>query len=102
MCPSCDQPVDKCTCDDAEHKPIGDLEVRVERRTQGRKGQGVTVITGLPLKEEQLKKVARNLKTTFGIGGAVKDGTIELQGDCRDRTVKELKKLGYDAKRAGG
>jgi translation initiation factor 1 len=37
-----------------------------------------------------------------GTGVTVKDGTIETQGDLRDRIVAEWERLGYKVKRAGG
>ena len=55
----------------------------------------MTVIYGLPLSQEQLEKLARQLKSTLGRGGAVKDYTIELQGDEREIVVLELRRLGY-------
>ena len=76
--------------------------VRVGRATKGRKGKGVTVVTGLPLGHEELAELARTLKARCGAGGAVKDGAIEIQGDHRDTLVAELGKLGYAAKRSGG
>jgi translation initiation factor 1 len=51
---------------------------------------------------EELENVATCLKKLCGAGGAVKDGTIEIQGDHRDRLVAELVKMGYEAKRSGG
>lgn len=80
----------------------GDGVVRVSRQTKGRKGSGVSVITGLPLNEKQLKKLAKQLKKKVGSGGTVRDGTIEIQGEHRDRLVELLQKLGYSAKRSGG
>ena len=80
----------------------GPAKVRVAREVSGRGGKGVSVITGLPLVGEALEELATRLKKTCGAGGAVKDGTIEIQGDHRDRLVAELCKLGYDAKRSGG
>jgi translation initiation factor 1 len=77
-------------------------QVRVGREVAGRKGKGVSVITGLPLNEADLEALATRLKSACGAGGAVKDGKIEIQGDHRDRLVAELQKLGYDAKRSGG
>jgi translation initiation factor 1 len=56
----------------------------------------------MPLTGEALEELATRLKKACGAGGAVKDGTIEIQGDHRDRLVAELSKLGYDAKRSGG
>jgi len=80
----------------------GTARVRVGRETSGRSGKGVAVITGLPLSGEELENLATRLKKLCGAGGAVKDGTIEIQGDHRDRLVAELVKMGYDAKRSGG
>jgi translation initiation factor 1 len=60
------------------------------------------VITGLPVSGEELENLATRLKKLCGAGGAVKEGTIEIQGDHRDRLVAELVKMGYEAKRSGG
>ena len=80
----------------------GPVKVRVGREVSGRGGKGVSVITGLPLTGEALEELATRLKKTCGAGGAVKDGTIEIQGDHRDRLVEALVKLGYEARRSGG
>lgn len=76
--------------------------VRVGREVAGRGGKGVSVISGLPLAAADLETLASRLKRLCGAGGAVRDGSIEIQGEHRDRLVAELRKLGYDAKRAGG
>jgi translation initiation factor 1 len=80
----------------------GPAKVRVGREVSGRGGKGVSVISGLPLAGAALEELATRLKKVCGAGGGVKDGTIEIQGDHRDRLVAELGKLGYDAKRSGG
>ena len=76
--------------------------VRVGREVAGRAGKGVSVITGLTLRADELEALATRLKKLCGAGGAVKDGKIEIQGDHRDRLVAELVKLGYEARRSGG
>ena len=76
--------------------------VRVGREVSGRAGKGVSVISGLPLDADALSQLATRLKKLCGAGGAVKDGSIEIQGDHRDRLVAELVKLGYEARRSGG
>ena len=78
------------------------MRVRVGREVAGRAGKGVSVITGLALRADELEALATRLKKLCGAGGAVKDGKIEIQGDHRDRLVAELVKLGYEAKRSGG
>jgi translation initiation factor 1 len=83
--------------------PRGDGVVRIGRQTQGRKGKGVTVITGLPLAPGELGELAARLKKRCGSGGTVTDaGAIEIQGDHRDALVIELGRLGYTVKRSGG
>ena len=76
--------------------------MRVGREVAGRGGKAVSVISGLALDEGALSALATRLKKLCGAGGAVKDGTIEVQGDHRDRLVAELLKLGYPARRSGG
>lgn len=101
MCPQCRRPAYECTCRRTA-APVGDGNVRVGRETKGRKGSGVTVVTGVPLGGAELDELASRLKRKCGSGGTVKDGTIEIQGDHRDAIVAELSKLGWKVKRAGG
>ncbi len=82
--------------------PPNDGIIRLMRQTKGRKGKGVTLITGLPLDKEALKKLAKSLKQKCGSGGSVKNGIVEIQGDHRDILEQELGRLGYKVKRAGG
>jgi translation initiation factor 1 len=79
-----------------------DPVVRVGRETQGRKGKGVTVVTGVPLRGDALEALGSQLKRLCGSGGTVRDGVIEVQGDHRDRLVAELSKHGWTVKRSGG
>lgn len=83
-------------------KQKNDGVVRVGRETKGRKGAGVTVISGIPSHPEGLKQIAKELKQKCGTGGTVKSGIIEIQGDQRDLLVEELKNRGYTVKRSGG
>lgn len=85
-----------------ESAPKGDGIVRVGRETKGRKGKGMTVITGVPLHPEGLSDLAKKLKQKCGTGGTLKNGRIEIQGDHRDLLVAELQSMGYTVKRSGG
>ena len=102
ICPRCSRPEDGCLCRAAGAPPKGDGQVRVGRQTKGRKGSGVTVITGLPLGQAELGQLASTLKKRCGTGGTVKDGVIEIQGDHRDLLVDQLRALGWSVKKAGG
>ena len=86
----------------APGRPPADGIVRVWRQTKGRKGKGVTAITGLDLGPDELTKLARELKTLCGSGGTAKNGTVEIQGDHRDRVIDELRRRGWQVKKAGG
>lgn len=102
MCPACGRAVAACVCEPTKEIPQGDGIVRVARSTKGRKGKCVTVVTGIPLDEGDLKKLARQLKQKCGAGGTAKNATIEIQGDHRDTLIEELKNQGYTVKRSGG
>jgi translation initiation factor 1 len=76
--------------------------VKVRRETSGRRGKAVTTVADVPLDDMGLKELAGRLKKRCGVGGSVKDGVIELQGDHRDAVLEVLRAEGYDAVLAGG
>jgi len=105
MCPHCAKPIKECQCSaNAQRQRISQLDgiVRLSRETKGRKGKGVTLIKGLALNDKELKALAKTMKQKCGTGGAVKDGTIEIQGDQRELLKAFLEQLKYTVKLAGG
>jgi translation initiation factor 1 len=102
MCPECRRPIAQCICGPKKSRPPTDGIVRVFRETKGRGGKNVTVIKGLVLKPDELARLGKELKTSCGSGGTVKDGVIEVQGDHCDRVIETLKAQGWNVKRAGG
>lgn len=102
LCPQCQRPVADCVCGKDRPASVGDGIVRLHRETKGRGGKAVTIIKGVPLAGAELKALAKALKQKCGVGGALKDGNIEIQGDQRDTLKAELEKHGYTVKIAGG
>lgn len=70
-------------------------KLRVSIEKKGRGGKTVTVITGFIGSEDDLKELGRILKTKCGVGGAVKDGEILIQGEFKQRIIDLLKAEGY-------
>jgi translation initiation factor 1 len=95
LCPDCGMTKSACSCRRAAATGGGGGPIRVGRETKGRKGKGVTVISGLPLTGAALETLASQLKKRCGCGGTVKDGKIEIQGEQRDLLLQELARLGY-------
>lgn len=82
-------------------RPQGDGVVRIMLKRLGG-GKTASVVTGIPLDEDEMKDLARSLKQKCGVGGSVKDFCIEIQGDKRNILKAELEKKGYTVKLAGG
>ena len=76
--------------------------VRLFRDRGGRNGKTVTVIRGLPERGPALEDRVAQMKRICGAGGTVKNGTVEIQGDHRERLAEHLRSLGYTVKLAGG
>ncbi len=76
------------------------LKLYLDRKN--RAGKAVTVVEGFHESEERLNEIARMLKSLCACGGTVKNSTVEIQGDHRDKIEKKLKSLGYKLKRSGG
>ncbi len=75
---------------------------RFGARSQGRRGKAVTTVSGVPVDDVGLKKLAGKLEKRCGVGGSVKNGVIEIQGDHRDVVVQMLEAEGYRPVLAGG
>lgn len=69
------------------------LRVGIERKNRG--GKVVTVVKGFVGAEADLKELGRMLKTKCGVGGAVKDGEIIIQGEWKQRIAELLCADGY-------
>ena len=71
--------------------------VRLFRERAGRGGKVVTIIRGLP-SGAALLTLAADLKRLCGAGGTVKEGTLEIQGDQRERLAEFLRAQGHTVK----
>lgn len=106
ICPGCHKPLRKCKCrlvqDNGNPRQVVDPPIRISRESKGRKGKGVTLISGLEMNDADLKSLAKKLKALCGSGGTVKNATIEVQGDHRDQIKLELDKHFKNVKLSGG
>ncbi len=102
ICPQCNTAKEKCRCRVQTTADHNDGIVRISRQTKGRKGSGVSLISGVPLPGQELKTLAKKLKQRCGTGGTVKNGVIEIQGDHRQVLQAALEQMGYKVKQAGG
>jgi translation initiation factor 1 len=85
----------------AQRKSRG--RVDIIRQKAGRGGKTVTVVRGfvgigLPEKES----LARAMQKACGVGGTVKDGQIEIQGDKREEVARILVEARFRPVFAGG
>lgn len=102
LCPGCHRPKADCACKDASRRPETDGVVRLQKQTKGRNGKPVVIVTGLPLNEAELKKLAKELKAKCGVGGTIEDNNILIQGDKRELIQQTLESKGYRVKLSGG
>jgi translation initiation factor 1 len=63
-----------------------------------RRGKVVTVIKGFYLQDSELKKLLKELKSSLGCGGTIKNDTIELQGEVYSKVKDELVKRSFRVK----
>ncbi len=86
----------------AETLPPDKQNLRVWLDRKMRKGKVVTLVQGFVGSDDNLKELAKLLKTKCGVGGAAKDGEIIIQGEVREKVLAILMDEGYKAKKAGG
>jgi translation initiation factor 1 len=105
-CERCNKPHAQCSCPRGLDGKVLDPKLQPVRiRREQRRGKFVTVIAGLAprsARTDDLPSMLTDLKKSLATGGTIADGSLELQGDHRDRVVAWFIKKGYPAKPAGG
>ena len=100
VCPQCGWPADDCKCSSRNATAaVPDrviAKLRIEKK--GRGGKTVSVVYDLPNNAAFLKALCQDLKRACGVGGAVIDGGVELQGDQRERLRPLLQQKGFIVK----
>ncbi len=82
--------------DDAEESLLPEdqrLKVYIDKKQ--RKGKVVTIVEGFEGTEDDLKSLAKVLKSHCGAGGSAKDGLIIVQGSFVDKISNRLRSYGY-------
>lgn len=67
-----------------------------------RKGKPTTLIEGFSGTEAEFKILAKKLKKELSVGGSVKNGTLVMQGDFREKIMQLLVSMSFKVKRVGG
>jgi len=77
--------------------------VDIIRQTAHRGGKAVTVVTNFPpIEAGEKKELLKKMQKACGVGGALKGGNIEIQGDKRDDVKRILIEAGFKPVFAGG
>ena len=101
ICPKCGWPAEDCHCSSSIGGPAEPIpskivaKLRLENRASGK---SVTVVDGLPANEPFLATLVKELKRSCGAGGHAAGGSIELQGDQRERLRELLGRRGWTVK----
>ncbi len=91
ICPKCGLPLEACVCKEIAKTTQKEIVVKTEKR---KFGKIQTIITGL--EDVDIKDIAKKLKARLACGGTVKNNTIELQGNHKDKIKPILVELGFD------
>ena len=77
--------------------------VDIIRQTAHRGGKAVTVVSNFPgIGLPEKKELARKMQKACSVGGTVKEGRIEIQGDKREEVKRILIEAGFKPVFAGG
>jgi translation initiation factor 1 len=89
--------------DDVETLDPAEQELKVLIDRKQRKGKSVTLVSGFIGNEEDLKDLAKKLKSKCGVGGSAKNDEILIQGELKEKVYGLLLELGYTkTKKVGG
>ena len=85
VCGTCGKSLRKCKCLSESSQASASATVlrtpQIQLQKKGRAGKVVTVISHLGLSGAELLDLLQMIKKSLGTGGALKDQTLEIQGD---------------------
>lgn len=77
--------------------------VDVKREKAGRGGKTVTVVYGMQnIEMREREQLLKKMKSSCGVGGTIKGGNLEVQGDNRDAVKRILEEARFQVVFAGG
>ena len=85
--------------DDIETLPPKEQKLKIILDKKARKGKTVTLITGFIGSEDDLKSLAKLLKSKCGVGGTAKNSEIIIQGNFLEKIYNILSEKGYSVKK---
>lgn len=92
MCDVCGLPKEICVCEEIAREQQEIQIYTVARRY----GKMVTIVEGLTT-DIDVNGLCSELKGACACGGTAKNGTIELQGDHKQKVKQVLEKMGFNA-----
>jgi len=97
VCKKCGELQSECICD-----AKGDIKAKNEYQIvlsmEKRNGKPVSIAGIFYINEKEQKELLKKLKKSLAVGGTIKDGKLEFQGEHRDRLRELLKKDGFRIK----
>ncbi len=71
-------------------------KINISKQKKGKKGKTITLIKGLSIRNEiELKELLKKMKVFCGTGGTLIGEDIQLQGDLVNKSIKFLRKEGF-------
>lgn len=93
VCDKCGLPDDLCVCEEIV-KESQRVKITLDKR---RFGKYATIIQGIDDRNIDLKELSSLLKAKCACGGTIKESSIELQGDHKEKVKEILQKIGYSS-----
>ena len=71
-------------------------KINISKQKKGKKGKTITLIKGLSIRNEiEVKELLKKMKVFCGTGGTLIGEDIQLQGDMVNKSIKFLRKEGF-------
>jgi translation initiation factor 1 len=97
VCKKCGELMSECICN-AKGEIKAKNEYQIILSMEKRNGKPVTLAGTFYLDEKEAKELLTKLKKSLAVGGTIKDGKLEFQGEHRDRLRELLKKESFKIK----